>query len=91
MQESIILTKHFIKRFRERQANTKRIPEFAQSAYDSGKRLSEIEASALTDRLANNEAKYGSAVYVYKNFCYWFQDRIAITIWPLPTSFRGKI
>ena len=91
MSKNIIITNHFRTRFKERQAKTKRIESFASEARDFGKKLNEIKASQLAQQLAVAEKVHDSQVYVYKNFCYWFCGPKAITIYPLPTKYRGKI
>lgn len=87
--KKIIITKHFEKRFRQRQARTKRIELFAERAYHDGTNPSSFEFKRFAKQLTKKEAAYGSVAKIYNGFVYWFFGNRAITIYPLPTKYKA--
>jgi hypothetical protein len=86
----VILTKHYIDRFFERQAKTKRISYFTEMAFISGKDVTETKYGQFAKQLEYKEGIYNSIAKIYNGFIYWFVDNRAITIYPLPNKYRAR-
>lgn len=80
----IIITNHFRERFKHRLANTNKINEYTNNAYNFGKEPSRLAYLYLETK----EASHGSTCRIYKNYVYWFRDNAAITIYPLPQKYH---
>ena len=87
----IILSKHYLKRFRERIGHSKRIQELTEDAYLSGKVVDEAGKTRFAYRLKMKEIDNASTVRIYKNCAYWFDGEIAVTVYPLPQYMHGRI
>lgn len=88
---SVVLTKHFIERFSERQAKTKRVDYFADMAFRSGQNAAQTKFGQFTKEIEKREKINSSIAKVYKGFIYWFKDNVAVTIYPLPNKYRAKV
>lgn len=87
----IEVTKHFVKRFRERVARSGRAALFAERAYLYGYSLGAITDKELRLYLSNSEADHCTSARVYQNFVYWFCGNRAITVYCLPYQYRRQL
>ncbi|MBQ1373228.1 hypothetical protein IIY66_00275 [Candidatus Saccharibacteria bacterium] len=85
------LTHHFDKRFSQRIAKSKRMPQFASQANRYGKRARDIKYGKLRKELLCKERQYGTIAKIYNNNIYWFDGEVAVTVYPLSQKFHGKI
>lgn len=86
----VILTRHYTKRFYQRQAKTKRIESITEMAFAFGKSIKETKYGKYSKELAHKERTNCSTAKVYKGFIYWFNDNRAVTLYPLPNKYRVK-
>lgn len=87
----IEITKHFKKRFYQRQARTKRVQDFARDAYLYGEDVSDLDYKVYAKKLNHKERAYGTYAKIYHGFVYWFKGNVAITIYPIPQKIHKKI
>lgn len=92
MNSNIYISEHYVDRFRERIARTKRIEKFANDAYTFGETANTIEDKRFRKYLNNVEKKYSHtcAFRIYKGFVHVFDafTATAITVYRVPREYR---
>ena len=88
---SVEITEHFDKRFTQRIAKSKRMSQFVSRALYFGKSVNEIKNSELRKELLSRQEEYGATAKVYNNSVYWFDKNTAITVYPVPQKYHGRI
>ena len=84
------VTEHFLKRFRQRIAKSKRASIFADRAYCYGVPSDDLRNATLAKEIKRKEEEYGSTARVYLNCIYWYRDGRAVTVYPLPQNMHGR-
>ena len=83
----IRVSEHFEQRYKERVCNkTKRIPLFANRAYQFGDTSEDVGSGRLRKYLQTKERENGSYCRIYQGFIYWFKDNTATTIYAVPKN-----
>ena len=92
MNNSIYVSEHYVDRFRERIARTKRIEKFANDAYEFGQTENSVDNKRFRKYLKNieNKHKHTCAFRVYKGFVHVFDafTATAITVYRIPNEYR---
>lgn len=88
---SVSLTKHFIKRYRERVAKTnpERIKKFATEAYLNGKECNDLKSSKLRKKIIGSNRFHKSKSIIHKGMIYVFRDMTAVTVYKVPKHVGG--
>ena len=93
MPSEIPVTNHFVERYRERVAKTKRerIKKFAKEAFENGKTGKDLKCRHYGKFV---DEKYGSSAVIakiYKGFVYIFSgdSNAAITVFRVPKKVHG--
>jgi len=87
----VVMTDHFKERFKQRVANTKRVQQYADSAFCYGKTLDEVRSKTFSKMLGEKEQANGSSAKIFSNCIYWFDGNVAITVYPIPQKMHKMI
>ncbi len=88
---SVGVTEHFLKRFGQRIAKSKRAYIFANRAYSLGKPVNDFKNATFAKEIKKKEEQYGSTARVYSNCVYWYYDGKAVTVYQLPQNLHGRL
>ncbi len=92
MSNDVRISEHYVDRFRERIAHTRRIEKFANDAYAFGKTENTIEDKRFRKYLNNIGNKYNHicAFRIYKGFVHVFDafTATAITVYRVPREYQ---
>ena len=92
MNSDISVSSHYVDRFRERIARTKRIEKFANDAYEFGQTENSVGNKSFRKYLNNIDDKYNHtcAFRIYKGFVHVFDafTATAITVYRIPNEYR---
>ncbi len=88
MSSDVYLTEHFKRRYKERVSKSKKkLQESATYAYYFGESYETIKDEVLKIHLKERQ-KYGGICKVYRGFIYWFENGVAITVYPIQKKYQ---